>query len=99
MAKKKIKDFDVTVDTEKVDVHVKKKGSDFDVDVKTQKVEVELKSEGENKTFKMDGKKIDVHVEKTEAGTTVEVVAENGFLQKIGKFISNIFVKKFNKNK
>ena len=47
----------------------------------------------------MDGKKIDVHVEKTEAGTTVEVVAENGFLQKIGKFISNIFVKKFNKNK
>ena len=59
MAKKKIKDFDVTVDTEKVDVHVKKKGSDFDVDVKTQKVEVELKSEGENKTFNMDGKRID----------------------------------------
>ena len=97
MAKNKIKDFDVKVDTEKVDVHVKKKGSDFDVDVKTQKVEVELKSEGENKTFNMDGKRIDIHVEKTETGTTVEVVAENGFLKKIGTFISNIFVKKFNK--
>lgn len=97
MAKKKIKDFDVTVDTEKVDVHVNKKGSDFDIDVNTPKVDVELKSEGENKTFDMDGKKIDIHVEKNGEETIVKVEAENGFLKKIGTFISNIFVKKFNK--
>jgi predicted RNA-binding protein Jag len=42
MAKKKIKDFDVTIDTAKVDVEMKKEGENLDVKVDTAKVDVEV---------------------------------------------------------
>jgi len=97
MAKKKIKDFEISVDTEKVDVKVKKKGDNVKVDVDTPKVDINITKEGENKEFNYDGKKLDVHVKKDETGTTVVVEAENSLLKKVGTWISKVFVKKFNK--
>ena len=97
MAKKKIKDFNVSVDTEKVDVTIEKKGEDVKVNVDTPKVDVNIKKEGENKEFNYDGQKLDVKVKKDEKGTVVVVEAENSLLKRFGNWMSKIFVKKFNK--
>lgn len=95
--KKKVEDFKVDVDTKKVDVHVEKKDDSVKVDVKTEKAEVKYEKKENGSDFDLNSKKLDVHVQKDEAGTTVKVEAANGFLKKIGNFISKIFVKKFNK--
>jgi diaminopimelate epimerase len=95
MAKKKIKDFEISVDTEKVDVKVKKKGDNVKVDVDTPKVDVNVTKEGE----KYDSEKLDVHVKKDEAGTTVIVESDNSLLKKFGTWLSNIYVKRFNRKK
>lgn len=97
MAKKKIEDFKVNVDTKKVDVHVEKKEGEFKAEVNTEKVNVKYEQGTDGSDFDLDSKKLDIHVKKDENGTTVEVEAANGFLKKIGNFISKIFVKKFNK--
>lgn len=99
MAKKKIKDFEISIDTEKVDVKVKKKGDNVKVDVDTPKVDVNVTKEGDNKEFNYDSEKLDVHVKKDEAGTTVVVESENSLLKKFGTWLSNIYVKRFNRKK
>ena len=97
MAKKKIEDFKVNVDTKKVDVHVEKKDDSVKAEVKTEKVEVKYEKGKDGSDFDLDSKKLDIHVQKDETGTTVQVEAENGFLKRVGNFISKIFIRKFNK--
>ena len=99
MAKKKIKDINISVDTEKVDVKVEKKGDNVKVSVDTPKVDVNIKREGEEKEFKYDSEKLDVHVKKDETGTTVVVESDNSLLKKFGTWLSNIYVKRFNRKK
>lgn len=97
MAKKKIKDINISVDTEKVDVTIEKKGDNVKVNVDTPKVDVNVTKEGENKEFKYDSEKLDVHVKKDDAGTTVVVESDNSLLKRFGTWLSNIYVKRFNK--
>jgi len=91
------KDFEVTVDTEKVDVNVKKEGDNINVNIDTPKVDVNITKDGKDKSFSLDSKKLKVQVDKTEEGTTVNVEAGNNVLQKLGNWISKIYTKKFNK--
>ena len=97
MAKKKIKDFNVNIDTEKVDIKIEKKEDSLNVQVETPKGTASIVSDGENKEFKLDSKKLDVLVTKENGATKVVVESENGFFKRVGNFISKIFVKKFNK--
>jgi hypothetical protein len=95
MAKKKVEDFKMNVDTKKVDIHVEKKDDKFKAEVNTEKIDVKYEKGTTGQDFDLDSKKLDIHVKKDENGTTVEVDAENGLLKKIGTLISKIFVKKF----
>lgn len=97
MTKKKVKDVNISVDTEKVDVSVEKKGKNVKVKVDTPKVDVDLKKEDDIKEFKLDTEKLDVEVKKDETGTVVVVQSENSFLKRVGNWVSKIFVRKFNK--
>lgn len=94
MAKKKVKDFNVDVDTDKVDVKVEKKGKDLKVEVDTPNVDVKFTKEGKNKEFNYDGKKVDVNVKNVEGRTEVVVDSESHVLKKIATFITKLFVKK-----
>jgi carbon monoxide dehydrogenase subunit G len=91
------KDFEVKVDTNKVDVNVKKEGDNLNVNIDTPKVDVNITKDGEDKSFNLDSKKLKVQVDKTEEGTTVNVEAENNFLKRIGNWLSKKYSKKFNK--
>lgn len=97
MDKKKIKDFNVNIDTQKVDVIIEKKENLLNVEVETKKGTATLKMDGENKEFKLDSKRVDVLVTKENGITTVVVEGQNGFFKKVGTFISKIFTRKFNK--
>ena len=99
MAKKKLKDVDVTVDAEKAKVTVVKKEKKIKVAVDTPKVDVTFNKEDENnKEFKLDSKNLDVTVKKEGDNTTVEVKSEKGFLQQVGNILSKVILKRFKKN-
>ena len=98
MAKKKIEDFEVEVKTKKATVKVKKENKKLDAIIDTPKVDVEIHTDEEKKEFKYDSNKLDVEVRKTSEGTEIIVNAENGFLKRIGNFISKIVTRKFNKS-
>lgn len=99
MAKKKVKNVDVTVETDKSKVTIKKEDKKVKVAVDTEKVDVSFNKENENnKEFKLDSKNLDVVVKKEEGNTTVEVKSEKGFLKQVGKVISNVVLRRFKKN-
>jgi hypothetical protein len=98
MAKKKIENFEAEVKTKKVKIKAKKEDKKVDVIVDTDKVDVELHTDVTNKEFKLDSEKLDVNVKKTAEGTKVVVEAKGNLLKKIGNFIANKFIKKFNNN-
>ena len=75
----------------------KKEGKKVNVEVETPKVKTTLNKDENKKEFVYDSKKLDINVTKDTEGTKVTVDAENGFLKKVGNFISKIFVRKFNK--
>ena len=58
MAKKKIEDFKVDLDTKKVDVHVEKKEGEFKAEVNTEKVDVKFEKGTDGSDFDLDSKKI-----------------------------------------
>lgn len=97
MAKKKVKNVEVTVETEKATVIVEKKDGNVTVDVDTPNVDVTYIKEDDKKEFVLDSRKLDVSVKKEGEITTAEVEAQSGFLKTIGKVLSKIFVKRFNK--
>ena len=98
MAKKNVKNVDVTVEAGKAKVTVVKKEKQVKVAVDTPNVDVTFNKEDENnKEFVLDTKKLDVNVKKEDGVTTVEVKSENGFLRQIGKILSKVILRKANK--
>ena len=97
MAKKAAKNVEVTVETDKSKVTVKKKDGNVNVDVDTPNVDVTYTKEEDKKEFVLDSRKLDISVKKEGEVTTTEVEAQSGFLKQVGKILSRIFVRKFNK--
>lgn len=97
MAKKKLKDFEVTVDTKKVDVKAKKEGENVTVKVETPNRSAEYIKTEDEQSFKFDGKKLDVEVVKTEEGIKTTVNADNKLVELGGKILARIASKKINK--
>lgn len=95
--KKKLEDFEVNVDTKKVDVKAKKEGENVTVKVDTPNRSAEYTKTEEEQSFKFDGKKLDVEVVKTEEGVKTTVNADNKFLKTIGNVVAKKFSKKLNK--
>jgi hypothetical protein len=99
MAKKNVKNVDVTVEAGKAKVTVVKKEKKVKVAVDTEKVDVTFNKEDENnKEFNLDTKNLDVTVKKEEGNTTVEVKSEKGFFKQVGKVISKVVLRRFKKN-
>jgi len=98
MAKKNVKNVDVTVEAGKAKVTVVKKEKQVKVAVDTPNVDVTFNQEDENnKEFVLDTKKLDVTVKKEEGVTTVEVKSENGLLRQVGKILSKVILRRANK--
>ena len=98
MAKQKVKNVDVTLETDKAKVTVVKKEKQVKVAVDTPNVDVTFNKEDENnKEFNLDTKNLDVTVKKDGENTTVEVKSEKGLLKYVGKLISKVVLKRFNK--
>jgi hypothetical protein len=98
MAKKNVKNVDVTVEAGKAKVTVVKKEKQVKVAVDTPNVDVTFNKEDENnKEFVLDTKKLDVTVKKEEGVTTVEVKSENGLLRQVGKILSKVILRRANK--
>jgi hypothetical protein len=98
MSKQKVKNVDVTVETDKSKVTVVKKEKQVKVVVDTPNVDVTFNKEDENnKEFNLDTKNLDVTVKKDGENTTVEVKSEKGLLKHVGKVLSKIILKRFNK--
>jgi hypothetical protein len=98
MAKQKVKNVDVTLETDKAKVTVVKKEKQVKVVVDTPNVDVTFNKEDENnKEFNLDTKNLDVTVKKDGENTTVEVKSEKGLLKHVGKLISKVVLKRFNK--
>ena len=97
MAKKKAKNVEVTVETEKVNVIVEKKDGDVLVDVDTPNVDVTYTKEDDKKEFVLDSRKLDVSVKKEGEVVETEVAAKTGFLKQVGKILSRILTKRFTK--
>jgi hypothetical protein len=98
MAKQKVKNVDVTLETDKAKVTVVKKEKQVKVAVDTPNVDVTFNKEDEdNKEFVLDTKKLDVTVKKEEGVTTVEVKSENGLLRQVGKILSKVILRRANK--
>lgn len=97
MAKKKAKNVEVTIETEKVNVIVEKKNDNVNVAVDTPNVDVTYVKEDDKKEFILDSRKLDVSVKKEGEVVTTEVEAKTGFLKQIGKVLSRIFLKRFSK--
>jgi hypothetical protein len=98
MAKKNVKNVDVTVEAGKAKVTVVKKEKQVKVAVDTPNVDVTFNKEDENnKEFNLDTKKLDVTVKKEEGVTTVEVKSENGLLRQVGKILSKVILRRANK--
>jgi hypothetical protein len=98
MSKKKVKNVDVTLETDKAKVTVVKKEKQVKVAVDTPNVDVTFNQEDENnKEFNLDTKNLDVIVKKDGENTTVEVKSEKGLLKHVGKLISKVVLKRFNK--
>jgi hypothetical protein len=99
MAKKNVKNVDVTVKTEKAKVTVQKKEKKVKVAVDTPKVDVSFNKEDENnKEFVLDTKNLDVTVKEEAGNTTVEVKSEKGFFATVGRVLSKVILKRFKKN-
>ena len=98
MAKQKVKNVGVTLETDKAKVTVVKKEKQVKVAVDTPNVDVTFNQEDENnKEFNLDTKNLDVIVKKDGENTTVEVKSEKGLLKHVGKLISKVVLKRFNK--
>lgn len=98
MAKKNVKNVDVTLETDKAKVTVIKKEKKVKVAVDTEKVDVSFNKEDENnKEFNLDTKNLDVVVKQEEGNTTVEVKSEKGFLKQVGKVLSKVVLRRFKK--
>jgi hypothetical protein len=98
MSKQKVKNVDVTLETDKAKVTVVKKEKQVKVAVDTPNVDVTFNQEDENnKEFNLDTKNLDVTVKKDGENTTVEVKSEKGLLKYVGKLISKVVLKRFNK--
>jgi hypothetical protein len=98
MAKKNVKNVDVTVEAGKAKVTVVKKEKKVKVAVDTEKVDVNFNKEDENnKEFNLDTKNLDVVVKQEEGNTTVEVKSEKGFLKQIGNILSKVVLRRFKK--
>lgn len=97
MAKKKVKNVEVTVETEKVNVIVEKKDGNVLVDVDTPNIDVTYIKEDEKKEFVLDSKKLDISVKKEGEVVTTEVEAQGGFLKQVGKILSRVLSKRFSK--
>lgn len=98
MAKKKIEDFEVNVDTNKVDVKAKKEGENITVKVDTPNRSAEYTKKEDKQSFKFDGKKLDVEVVKTEEGVKTTVNAQNKFVKFGGNLLAKLAAKKLRKN-
>ena len=98
MAKKNVKNVDVTVEAGKAKVTVVKKEKQVKVAVDTPNVDVTFNKEDENnKEFNLDTKNLDVIVKKDGENTTVEVKSEKGLLKHVGKLISKVILNRFKK--
>ena len=97
MAKKAAKNVEVTVETNKSKVTVKKKDANVNVDVDTPNVDVTYTKEEDKKEFVLDSRKLDISVKKEGEVVVTEVEGKTGFLKQVGKILSRIFVRKFNK--
>lgn len=99
MAKKKIKNVELTVETDKSKIKVQKEDKKVKVEVDTPKVDVSFNKEDENnKEFVLDTKNLDIAVKEEAGNTTVEVKSEKGFLATVGKVLSKVILKRFKKN-
>jgi hypothetical protein len=96
--KKKVEDFEVKVETKKVQAKAKKTGENVEVKVTTPRKNVEFTKTEEEQSFKFDSKKLDVDVVKTEEGTKVVVEAENSIMRTVGNWLAKFATKKLNKN-
>jgi hypothetical protein len=98
MSKKKVKNVDVTLETDNAKVTVVKKEKQVKVAVDTPNVDVTFNKEDDNnKEFVLDTKKLDVTVKKEEGVTTVEVKSDNGLLRQVGKILSKVILRRVNK--
>jgi hypothetical protein len=98
MAKKKIEDFEVNVDTNKVDIQAKKEGENVTVKVETPNRSAEYIKTEDEQSFKFDGKKLDVEVVKNEEGIKTTVNADNKFVKFGGNLLAKLAAKKIKKN-
>jgi hypothetical protein len=98
MAKKKVKNVNVAVETDNAKVTVVKKEKQVKVAVDTPNVDITFNKEDENnKEFNLDTKNLDVTVKKDGENTIVEVKSENGLLNKVGKILSKVILNRFKK--
>jgi hypothetical protein len=96
MAKGRIKNVDVTVETDKSKVTFNKEGEKVNISIDTPKVDVEFNREDkDSKEFNLDTKNLDIHVKQEGDEITTEVQAKSGFLTKLGNLIGKIFTKRF----
>lgn len=95
--KKKLENFEINVDTNKVDVQAKKEGENITVKVDTPNISAEYVKTEDEQSFKFDGKKLDVEVVKTEDGIETTVNAKNKVLKTIGSFIAKLTENKLKK--
>jgi hypothetical protein len=98
MPRKKVKNVDVTLETDNAKVTVVKKEKQVKVAVDTPNVDVTFNKEDDNnKEFVLDTKNLDVTVKKEEGVTTVEVKSDNGLLRQVGKILSKVILRRVNK--
>lgn len=91
MAKGKVKNVDLTVETEKSKVKVKKQDKKVDVAIDTPNVDVTFNQDEDSKELNYDGKNLDVHIKKE--GDSVEASIKSD--TKLGKFLGRWILNRF----
>lgn len=91
MAKSKVKNVDLTVETEKSKVKVKKQDKKVEVVIDTPNVDVTFNQNENSKEFNYDGKNVDVHVKKEGDSVQADIKSNS----KLGKFLGKLILNRF----
>jgi hypothetical protein len=91
MAKTKVKNVDLTVETEKSKVKVKKTGKKVDLVIDTPNVDVTFKKDENSKELNFDGKNVDVHVKQEGENVQADIKSSS----KLGKFLGKLILNRF----
>lgn len=93
----KQKDLKIDVKTSENEININRTAEKTEVKVDTKNIDIDYYKDENTKKFNYDGKKLDVSVTKEGDNTEIKIDASSGFLQKLGKLLSKIIFRKFNK--